>query len=401
MEEERIRRTSRRSGETPTEGLPDRFAFSTGGSRRQSAAKKTTAKSAAKPAAKKTTAKKTTAKSAAKPTAKKTTAKKTTAKKTTAKAPAKKTTAKPAAKKTTAKTAAKKTTAKKTTAKKTTAKTAARRGPEAAAAATAVAEAPAAAPPEEETETFAAVTREPPAPPAPTRVAAPPRPAPPVTPPPPAEPEVYRRRRLVLAGVAVAVVAALIWGIVYLVGRDGSETTAPPTPGQTTPTTPTSPTGTIPTTTAEAAFPGTAEADTGSLQVVPLGSRDEKCTTNTVGGNSAYLSNCSDWEEQADVLYFFYITLENKTAENLSWKRNFFSVTSGSTDLEPIEVRKQAAAPTTFLPRSGRIPAQGSISGYLVFETDGQFDPASLKYLRGDLSLTIQFEGPREEVPAG
>jgi hypothetical protein len=154
-------------------------------------------------------------------------------------------------------------------------------------------------------------------------------------------------------------------------------------------------------TTAEAAFPGTAEADTASLQVVPLGNRDEKCTTHTVAGNSVYLSDCTDWEDQADVLYFFYVTFENRTAENLTWKRNGFSVTSGSDTLKPVEVRDQAAAPTTFLPRSGKIPAQGSISGYLVFETEGAFDPASLQYERGELSLTILFEGPRREVPAG
>src|ERR671923_160323 len=75
MDDERIRRTSRRSGDAPTEGLPDRFAFSSGGARRKSTAKKSTSKAKAKPAATKTTAKAPTAK-------------RTTAKKTTARAPA-------------------------------------------------------------------------------------------------------------------------------------------------------------------------------------------------------------------------------------------------------------------------------------------------------------------------
>ncbi|MFN2589774.1 MAG: hypothetical protein ABR518_03285 [Actinomycetota bacterium] len=226
-----------------------------------------------------------------------------------------------------------------------------------------------------------------------------PAPPVPVTAPPGRE---DRRRRAVLTAVAVLVAAAVIGGIVYLLTRDGTDTTATPTPTGITTTAPTTPaTSPAPVTSDDEAFPGTAQADAASLQVVPLGPRDEKCNTNTYGGTSAYLSDCTDWGNQQDTLFFFYVTFENRTSDTLSWKRSSFSVTTGSETLGPVEVRDEAAAPTTFLPKSGNIPAQGSISGYLVFETDGSFDPDGLQYERGDLSLIIRFEGPKEVVRRG
>jgi hypothetical protein len=403
MDNDSNRTTSRRSTQTPGEGLPDRFAFSTG-ARRKSTAKKSTSK---KSTAKKSTAKKSTAKAPS-------TVKKSTAKKSTAKAPS---TAKPATKttaaKSTAKPAAKTTVAKKTTAKAATAKTTAARkttartptrtraaapaaAPTAERAAAAVAPAPSAPPKRDEAETSKLTTVTAPAP-APTAPARPAAPAPPGR-------EVYRRRRVALILVAVLVIAFIVVLSIVLanVGKDTSSTGSPSPGGSVTSPTPSvSPTSTVPVTSAQAVFPGVAKADAASLQVQLLGSRDEKCVTHTFDGRPAYLSDCTDWGDQAKTLYFFYVTLENRGSSVLTWKRNGFFVISGADKFVPFEVRDEAAAPTTFLPNSGKIPAQGSISGYVVFETDNTFAPTSLTYHRLELDLAITFEGAPGETPRG
>ena len=135
------------------------------------------------------------------------------------------------------------------------------------------------------------------------------------------------------------------------------------------------------------------------MQVVPLGQRDEKCITHTFDGTSAYLSDCTDWGDRAATLYFFYVTVENTTDESATLQRSAFTLTTGSGTLRPVGVADRAADPTTFIPKSRSIPPQGSISGYLVFETEGSFSPESLTYEQGGLSVTIAFEGQENVRP--
>jgi len=204
-----------------------------------------------------------------------------------------------------------------------------------------------------------------------------------------------------LAIVALAVVALVVWGIVYLAGRGSTPTAISTTPPATSPQPTTSATNVIPVTTAQADFPGTAKADPASLQVIALAPHDPKCNVHTVGGTAAYYSDCTDWGSQEHVLYFFYVTLSNRTGSNLAWKRGAFAITSGSNTFKPVDVRSEAADPTTYLQRSGKIAAQGSVSGYVVFKVQGSFDPSSLAYHQGDLSLTINFVGQTATVPRG
>jgi hypothetical protein len=253
---------------------------------------------------------------------------------------------------------------------------------------------------EADTSLFAAATGMPnAAPPAREVPAAPARPAPPPTPPPGLEEPQRRRTPWVI--LALAVLGAAVWTAVSLAGRGENTTpTATPTPsGQTSASPTSSPTG-PPGTTVSAEFPGTAKADTATLQVQPLAPKDARCTTHTVGGNAAYVSDCLDWADRAPVLYFFYVTLQNKDTDTLEWRRGAFTVSGGDT-YKPIEVRKQAGDPTAFLPKQGTLGSGDSIAAYLVFEVDRAFDPSSLQYEGQGLSLAIQFVGATAEVPAG
>jgi hypothetical protein len=202
--------------------------------------------------------------------------------------------------------------------------------------------------------------------------------------------------------VGLAVVAALVWAGVYLTGRGDDTTPAPtgsPPVSTSTPTTPTPSPGTTVGPVASAAFPGEARADGGSFQVVPLAQRDEKCTTHTIDGTSAYLSDCTDWGDRAGSLYFFYVTVKNPTDENVTLKRSGFTITSGTDTFNPVGVADGAADPTTFIPKSRTIGPDGSTSGYLVFEVEGPFSPDELTYEGGGITLTITFEGEENVRP--
>jgi hypothetical protein len=186
---------------------------------------------------------------------------------------------------------------------------------------------------------------------------------------------------LVTAGSLVLAGAMFVWGL-PLLGRSGAGTAKQAGGTQLH-------LNLVPGGVASARFPDPATSARLTLWVNPVTAFPD-CTTNTVNGEPAYLTECTDWLKAGYHVEIFNVTLLSKSDDAIAWTLARLTLHSASGEsLAPLESSDDGVS----LPWSGTLRPHQVVSGYVAFDTGEGFAPGSLLYQDHE-ELLVELSGP-------
>lgn len=123
------------------------------------------------------------------------------------------------------------------------------------------------------------------------------------------------------------------------------------------------------------------------------------CTTHTYTYKSkthgAFESDCSDWESRGYDILIFFVGVRNISDQAVTLHlRDFVLQSRDGRTFGPVNVRSNAAFPTSFLSETQKLPPKARWVGYVTF--DGRVTgmvPASISYIDGKQTLKQIFHG--------
>jgi hypothetical protein len=115
----------------------------------------------------------------------------------------------------------------------------------------------------------------------------------------------------------------------------------------------------------------------------------------------AYQSDCSSFTGSRRDDLFFYVAVQNVTDRKTPFRLQSFTLDSqDGRSFQPADAG--ASPPTDFLPQTGEIPPRANLFGYLTFNADAaSVVPGRLRYVDGDQTLSVVFDGEPAQARAG
>ncbi len=115
----------------------------------------------------------------------------------------------------------------------------------------------------------------------------------------------------------------------------------------------------------------------------------------------AYQSDCSSFTGSRRDDLFFYVAVRNVTDEKAAFAlANFTLDSQDGRSFRPAAAGSNA--PADFLPQEGTIAPRSNLFGYLTFNADAAtVVPGQLRYVDGDQTLSVVFDGEPAQARAG